>query len=57
MADNVSVKSDPAGNVQPDKQTSSDRIDGIVASIMSLGAIASVAPPPCDYSKSLFFVG
>lgn len=37
MASNVSVRQDPAGNLKPDKSTSSERIDGIVASIMALG--------------------
>jgi phage terminase large subunit-like protein len=37
MADNVSVKQDPAGNLKPDKAKSTGRIDGIVASIMALG--------------------
>jgi phage terminase large subunit-like protein len=36
-ASNLSVKTDPAGNAKPDKQKSSDRIDGIVALIMGLG--------------------
>lgn len=34
---NVVVKQDPAGNIKPDKSKSSDRIDGVVASIMALG--------------------
>ena len=36
MADNVTAKSDPAGNVKPDKGKSTNKIDGIVASIMAL---------------------
>lgn len=31
------VTTDPAGNIKPDKQKSSQKIDGIVASIMALG--------------------
>lgn len=31
------VKSDPAGNIKPDKERSMQKIDGIVASIMALG--------------------
>lgn len=45
MADNVSVKQDPAGNLKPDKAKSNGRIDGIVALIMALGR-ANVNPPP-----------
>lgn len=36
MADNVVVKTDPADNQKPDKQKSTDRIDGIVALIMAI---------------------
>ena len=41
MADNVSIKTDPAGNLKPDKESSSDRIDGIVAVIMALAAMGN----------------
>ncbi len=37
MASNVSITQDPAGNMKPDKKTSGDKIDGIVAAIMALG--------------------
>ncbi len=37
MAGCVSVRVDPAGNVKPDKSTSTSRIDGIVALVMALG--------------------
>ena len=37
MADNVSVKQDPAGNIKPDKSKSTNRIDGIVAAVMAIG--------------------
>lgn len=37
MAANVAVKEDASGNVKPDKARSSDKIDGIVASIMGIG--------------------
>ena len=36
MADNAVVRTDPAGNIKPDKSKSSERIDGIVALIMGL---------------------
>jgi len=35
-AGNVSVRTDPAGNIKPDKDKSTARIDGIIASIMAL---------------------
>jgi phage terminase large subunit-like protein len=36
MIDNVAVKLDPAGNIKPDKEKSTERIDGVVALIMAL---------------------
>lgn len=39
MASNVSVKSDPAGNLRPDKAKSTEKIDGQVALIMALGRL------------------
>ena len=39
MADNVTARSDPAGNVKPDKGKSTNKIDGIVASIMALARL------------------
>ena len=36
MMDNISVRTDPAGNIKPDKERSTERIDGAVATIMAL---------------------
>lgn len=36
MMDNIFVKTDPAGNIKPDKEKSTERIDGAVALIMAL---------------------
>ena len=36
MMDNIYVKTDPAGNIKPDKEKSTDRIDGAVALVMGL---------------------
>lgn len=41
MASNVTVRHDPAGNIKPDKETSTERIDGICALIMALGRAIS----------------
>ncbi|MBE3118850.1 MAG: terminase large subunit [Candidatus Atribacteria bacterium] len=38
MASNVAVRTDPAGNIKPDKENSGDKIDGIVALVMAIGA-------------------
>lgn len=39
MMSNVTVRLDPAGNMKPDKEKSSEKIDGIVALIMALGRL------------------
>ena len=49
MADNIVVRTDPAGNIKVDKEKSSEKIDGIVALIMGL-ARATVNPPDDDGS-------
>jgi phage terminase large subunit-like protein len=49
-ASNLSVKTDSAGNMKPDKQKSSDRIDGIVGLVMGLGrAIAQGEQSQSNY--------
>ena len=59
MAANVSVRQDPAGNLKPDKASSTERIDGIVAAIMALGrAIVRPDTGPSVYeSDSMLFLG
>ena len=49
MMDNIFIKTDPAGNIKPDKEKSTEKIDGAVATIMALdrairhqGAVGSV---------------
>ena len=36
MMDNIFIKTDPAGNIKPDKEKSTEKIDGAVALIMAL---------------------
>ena len=36
MLDNIYVRTDPAGNIKPDKEKSTEKIDGAVALIMAL---------------------
>ncbi len=36
MADNIFIRTDPAGNIKADKEKSTEKIDGIVAIIMAL---------------------
>jgi len=44
MASNVSVEMDAAGNIKPSKKKSSEKIDGILAGIMSLGQAITQEP-------------
>jgi len=42
MASNVAIESDPANNIKPSKKKSTEKIDGIVATVMGLArAIAA----------------
>jgi phage terminase large subunit-like protein len=43
MVSNLALKQDPAGNLKPDRESSGDKIDGVVALIMALGRVM-VAP-------------
>ncbi len=36
MMDNIFIRTDPAGNIKPDKERSTEKIDGAVAAIMAL---------------------
>jgi phage terminase large subunit-like protein len=54
MASNVSCKTDPAGNLKPDKSKSTEKIDGIVAGLMGT-ARAEISQPAPKYQ--LLFVG
>ena len=55
MAANVAVAQDPAGNLKPAKDKSTERIDGIVATIMAIGrAIVAQEEPQPTYS--MFFL-
>jgi phage terminase large subunit-like protein len=46
MADNAAVKVDPSGNIRPDKSTSAEKIDGIVASVIALERAMRVEVQP-----------
>ena len=34
--DNIFIRTDPAGNIKPDKEKSTEKINGVVATIMGL---------------------
>ena len=36
MMDNVTIRQDPAGNIKMDKDKSTEKIDGAVATVMAL---------------------
>jgi phage terminase large subunit-like protein len=55
MAANVAVAQDPAGNLKPAKDKSTERIDGIVADIMATGR-ASVAEDEHQPEYKIFLV-
>ena len=56
--DNISVRTDPAGNVKPDKEKSTEKIDGAGALIMALDrAIRCGGPEPSVYdNRGLLFI-
>jgi phage terminase large subunit-like protein len=45
MADNLVAREDPAGNIKPDKEKSTEKIDGMVATIMGLDRALRHEPP------------
>lgn len=49
MADAVAVRSDAAGNLKPDKEKSTRRIDGIVAAIMALSRALTMGAAKSPY--------
>jgi len=55
QAGNLITRTDPAGNVKPDKSRSADKIDSIVAGIMALDrAIRHAAPAAPEYAAAGF---
>ena len=51
MISNVALKTDPAGNIKPDKSVSTDRIDGVVALIMAMGCATKYAENKSIYEE------
>jgi hypothetical protein len=54
MAANVAVAQDPAGNLKPARDKSTESVDGIVALIMAIGRTMVVQEEP-QSAYSLFF--
>jgi phage terminase large subunit-like protein len=56
MAANVAVAQDPAGNLKPAKDKSTERIDGIVALIMAIGrAMVAQDEPEPEYQMFVLY--
>ena len=55
MASNVTIEQDAAGNIKPSKKKSTERIDGIVATIMALGRVM-LTDDLTESSGEVFFV-
>jgi phage terminase large subunit-like protein len=56
MASNLSVRQDPAGNLKPDKEKSSDRIDGISALCDALAVTMVAEPGPYSNGRDLLII-
>jgi phage terminase large subunit-like protein len=54
MASNMVVRQDPNGNLAPDKSKVTERIDGIVASIMGIGAVLLNRAQDPQYQVMIF---
>ena len=51
MMDNVFVRQDPAGNIKMDKEKSTEKIDGVVATVMALDR--AIRNEGCDVSTAV----
>lgn len=58
MMDNITVRTDPSGNIKPDKERSTEKIDGAVALIMALAraTIHGAAGGSVYDTRSLLFI-
>lgn len=57
MVDSVSVKVDSAGNLKPDKATSRERIDGVIATIVAVDRATRSQGPSCYESQDILVFG
>ncbi|WP_294602766.1 hypothetical protein [uncultured Rothia sp.] len=57
---NIFIRTDPAGNIKPDKEKSTEKIDGVVATIMGLDRAIRRGSGPAAESvydrRSIFFM-
>jgi phage terminase large subunit-like protein len=47
---NTSIQTDPSGNIKPSKKASTERIDGIVATVMAVGLAMSRPDPKAEFT-------
>lgn len=57
---NIFIRTDPAGNIKPDKEKSTEKIDGVVATIMGLDLAIRCGSGPAAESvyvrRGIFFM-
>lgn len=60
MMDNIFIRTDPAGNIKPDKEKSTEKIDGMVVTIMGLDRAIRCGSGPATESvyerRCIFFM-
>ena len=58
--DNIFIRTDPAGNIKPDKEKSTEKIDGVAATIMGLDRAIRCGSGPATESmfdrRCMFFM-
>ena len=58
--DNIFIRTDPVGIIKPDKEKSTEKIDGVVATIMGLDLAIRCGSGPATESvydrRSIFFM-
>jgi len=58
--DNIFIRTDPARNIKPDKEKSTEKIDGVVATIMGLDRAIRCGSGPTTESvydrRGIFFM-
>lgn len=58
--DSIFIRTDPAGNIKPDKEKSTEKIDGVVATIMCLDRVIRCGSGPATESvydrRGMFFM-
>ena len=56
MMDNIFIRTDPAGNIKADKEKSTEKIDGAIATIMGLNRCGNDTGASVYDSRGLLFI-